>query len=612
MRRYVQILALALLGLIAQGPAMAQDVIKAHGISTFGALKYPADFPHFDYVNPDAPKGGTFSTWAFGSFDSMTPYILKGNAAALSTILYDTLMTGNLDEPDAMYGLLAESVEYPPSREWAIFHLRPQARFADGTPVRASDVVFSFYALRDQGAPAFKVAFRDFQTVEALDETRVKFTFNPDGPLRELILTAAGLPVLSAAYYETRDFAESTIEAPLGSGPYALGDIRPGQTVTYQRRDDYWGKDLPVNRGQNNFDQIKIEYFADYTTAFEAFKGGAYTFREEFMSKIWATGYDFPAIQDGRIIRETLADGRPAGTQGLFFNLRREKFADPQVREAIAMAFNFEWSNQSLFHGLYARTDSFWENAADLQANGPLPADEAALLEPLRDQLPASVFDDPAVTPPIADADNLADRRLLRRASRLLTAAGWDVGDDGLRRNADGDVLSIRILNDSPGFDRIFNPYVDNLKRLGIDAAVTRVEAAQAQEREKEFDFDMVTSRYSMSLTPGEELHQIFGSRAANVPGSRNLAGLANPAVDRLIEIITSAQTRDELNVAVRALDRVLRALHIWVPQWYKGVHNIAYRDIYARPYGDTPPPKGMGELSIWWLDPAKAAAAAQ
>lgn len=584
------------------------SITKSHGMSVFGDLKYAADFDHFEYVNPNAPKGGEMSTWAFGTFDSLTPYILKGNPAGLSSVFFDSLMTSSMDEPDAMYGLIAETVEYPENREWAIFHIRPEAQFWDGTAITADDVVFSYDVLRNKGRPSYKVLFKDFVQVEALDAQRVKFTFDPEGALREQMLTAAGLPVFSKAYYADRDFAKSTIEPPMGSGAYELLEIDPGRTVSYKRRDDYWAKDLPVNVGQNNFDVLKLEYFSDYTTAFEAFKAGGYTFREEFLSKLWATGYDFPAISKGWVKIENLPDGRPAGTQGFWFNMRRDKFSDPRVRQAIGMAFNFEWSNQSLFHGLYQRTDSFWENSS-LQAEGMPSPEELMLLEPLRGQIPDAVFDAPAFVPQMSKAGTLSDRRQLRAAGKLLDAAGWHVGDDGIRYNAAGNALSVAFLNDSPSYNRIVNPYIENLRRLGVDASVEQVDAAQAKEREKNFEFDVVTRRVAMSLTPGIELRGDFGSEASDLPGSDNITGLSDGAVDHLIKVIADAENREDLNTAVKALDRVLRAMHIWVPQWYKPVHNIAYFDMYERPYTDNPPAISLGEMSIWWFNPEKAQA---
>ncbi|MEO1000189.1 MAG: extracellular solute-binding protein [Pseudomonadota bacterium] len=608
MRETVRRLSLALaLGACLAAPALAEEeVITSHGLSAFNDLKYPEGFAHFDYVNPDAPKGGTFSTWGFGTFDSLNPYILKGTPARYMGLTFDTLMQGSADEPDAQYGLLAESVEYPADRQWVIFTMRPEARFADGTPVTAHDVVFSFEVLRDEGRPSFRITFADFETVEALDDHRVKFTFRDGAATRDLPMTAGGIPVFSRAFYETREFGESSLEAPMGSGPYEVAEADAGRTVTFRRRDDYWAADLPVNVGAWNFDEIRIEYYADYTAAFEGFKGGGYDFREEFSSKIWANDYNFPAVEQGHVVRETLIDGTPSGTQGFWINMRRPIFQDARVREALGMAFNFEWSNATLFFDLYERTESFWQNSY-LEASGAPTPGELELLEPFRDQLPPSVFEGEAVSPPTSSERRQIDRRMLRDAGELLDAAGWTVGDDGLRRNAAGEVLRIEFLNDSPTFDRVINPYVANLERLGVEAVNRRVDNAQAVEREKRFDFDITTRRYVMSLTPsGASLRTIFGSQSAEVEGSSNVAGLANPAVDALIDVIETAESREALNTAVRALDRVLRALHIWVPHWYKGTHHVAYRDVFGRP--ETLPPYSMGEMSIWWWDAEKAA----
>ena len=582
----------------------AENITKAHGISTFGELKYGPDFRHFDYVNPNAPKGGEFSTWGFGTFDSLTPYILKGQAAQGSSIFFESLMTGDADEPDAMYGLLAESIEYPKNRQWAIFNMRPEAKFSDGSPVTAEDVVFSFHILVDKGRPSYAVTLADFEKVEALGPHRVKFTFKAGSNTRELPMTAAGLPVFSKAYYKDRDFAKSTLEPPLGSGPYVLDKVIPGKTVSYKRRDDYWGKDLPVNVGRDNFDKLTIEYYTDYTAAFEGFKGGSYNYREEYSSKVWGTAYDFPALKAGYVNKEQIPDGNPSGTQGFWFNLRRDKFKDPLVREALGMAFNFEWSNEALFYGIYKRTDSFWENSY-LQAQGMPSEEELALLDPLRADLPESVFTEPAFSPAVSKPQQL-DRKVIRAAGKKLDAAGWKVGPDGVRANAAGDKLELEILNDSPSFERIMNPYIENLKRLGVVATLRNVDAAQQAEREKNFDFDVVVRRYVMSLTPGLELRGIFSSATANLPGSNNIMGLENPAIDKLIDVIEQAKTRQELNVAVKALDRSLRAMHIWVPQWHNSFHNIAYLDVFSRP--ENLPPFSVGEMDFWWYDEAKAA----
>ncbi len=605
MKSYVKLMTLILsifLGLFTSATA-EENIIKSHGISTFGDLKYGSDFKHFDYVNPDAPKGGEFSTWGFGTFDSLTPFILKGQAATLSSIFFESLMSSSADEPDSMYGLLAETIEYPENRQWVVFNIRPEARFSDDTPVTADDVVYSFNILIDKGRPSYKSSLRDVQKVEALDPLKVKFTFNEDSNTRELPALVAGLPVFSKAYYESRDFAESTLDIPVGSGPYTLDKVTPGKTVSYIRRDDYWGANLPINKGRNNFNHLTIEYYTDYTAAFEGFKGGVYSYREEYLSKLWATSYNFPSLSKGWVVKTTLPDGNPSGTQGFWFNLRKEKFQDIRVREAIGMMFNFEWSNKTLFYDLYNRTDSFWENS-NMEATD-LPDDaERALLEPLKEHLPPSIFIDPAFVPNTSKTNQL-DRGALRKASRLLDAAGWTVVN-GKRTNSKGETLTVEFLNDSPSFERISNPYVANLKRLGIDAKLVSVDAAQANERQKEFDYDIVVQRYVMSLTPGIELRGIFGGETADVKGSNNLTGLNNPAVDALIEKIEQAKNRKDLNTAVSALDRTLRALHIWVPQWYKAEHNLAYLDIFEHP--ENLPPYSLGEMDFWWYNAEKAA----
>ncbi len=595
---------LTLMFLLSATMAFAQPkIIKSHGISTFGDLKYGADFKHFDYVNPDAPKGGEMSTWAFGTFNSLTPYILKGQAGALSSIFFESLMSGSADEPDSMYGLLAESIEYPEDRSWAIFNIRPEARFSDGTPVTAEDVAFSMEILREKGRLSYKVLLQDFEKAEVLGPLKVKFTFVDGANTRELPMTAAGLPIFSKAYFAEHDFAESTLEPPLGSGEYVLHNVVPGKTISYRRQADYWGKELPINQGRSNFEFLTFEYYADYTAAFEGFKGGTYNFREEFLSKLWATSYNFPALNKGWAVKTTLPDGNPSGTQGFWLNTRRDKFKDPRVREAMGMVFNFEWSNKALFYDLYERTDSFWENS-NLQASGMPSADELELLEPLRKHLPDSVFTEPAFVPNISKTRQL-DRKALRNAGKLLDAAGWPVVN-GKRTNANGEVLSVEFLNDSPSFERIVNPFIDNLKRLGIQTELKTVDPAQATERQKEYDYDVVIQRFVMSLTPGIELRNIFSSEVVDNPGASNLSGLSNPAIDALLDIIEKAQTREELNTAVRALDRSLRALHIWIPQWYKPVHNISYLDVFEHP--DNLPPYAMGEMDFWWYNAEKAA----
>ncbi|WP_069301047.1 extracellular solute-binding protein [Neptunicoccus sediminis] len=581
-----------------------EKVIKSHGISTFGELKYPADFQHWDYVNPDAPQGGTISllgTGASGTFDSLNPFILKGEPAQGLGLMYDSLLVGSSDEPDSAYGYVAETLEYPEDRSWVIFNMRPEARFSDGEPITAEDVVFSFNILMEKGHPVYKIIYKDIETVEVLSPHRVKFTFRADTNTRDLPSVAGGMTILAKHYYADRDFAQSTIEVPVTSGGYTAKDIKPGKSISYCKNPDYWAKDLPHNRGTGNFDCYRYEYFSDRTVAFEAFKAGAFLFHEEFFSKIWATGYDFPALDKGWVIRESIPDNRPNGTQGLWINMRKEKFSDPRVRQAIGMVFNFEWSNKTLFYGLYERTDSFWENST-MQAEGPLEGAELALLEPYRDQLPESIFTEPPFTPAISRIDQ-ADRKALRAAGKLLDDAGWKVVN-GKRTNDKGQVLSLEILDDSPSFERIINPYVENLKRLGIDARYSMIDQAQYQQRQEDFDYDIIPGRLVMSLSPGEELATTFGTAGAESLGSSNFSGLSHPVVDALIVKVAQAESREDMETAVRALDRVLRSLHIWVPNWFKPAHNIAYWDVFGRP--ETKPFYARGVMDTWWMDQQK------
>ena len=599
----VQALGLVLPAALALAAPANADIITSHGISTFGELKYEAGFPHLDYVNPDAPKGGEISVWGFGSFDSMHPYTTKGRSGQLSSIFFESLLEGTADEPDSVYGLVAESLEYPEDRSHVIFNMRPEARFSDGSPLTADDVVFSYEILRDKGLPSFRAVIqKQVESAEALGPHRVKFTFKEGEPTRDLPQTVGGLPIFSKAYYEASgaDFEASTMTPGIGSGPYVLDSLEVGQQIVYRRNPDYWGYDLPINKGRHNFDRIRIEYFADYNSAFEGFKAGTYTYRTEASSKIWATGYDFPAIQNGWAKKDTPPDGTLASGQSFVFNLRRDKFQDKRVRQAIGMMFNFEWSNKTLFYGIYERIDSFWENSY-LKAEGAPTEGELAFLRPLADKLPEGVLDGPVVMAP-ASSERQLDRKNLRRASAMLDEAGWPVGDDGMRRNAAGETLQVEILNDSQAFDRVINPYIENLRALGVDAVHTRIDNAQMTERERSFNFDMVVGNFRTALTPGSELEQYFGSESAEF-SIFNLAGFGSEAVDSLIDSVTAAEDRTTLDDATRALDRVLRAEVFWVPQWFKNTHTVAYYDMYR--YPENLPPYALGTLDFWWFDQA-------
>ncbi len=597
------------LAIILSTSALAQDVLKSHGISAFGDLKYPADFPHFDYVNPDAPKGGTMSFRGQGAsrtFDSLNAFILKGEPAQdLELLLYDSLMVRAYDEPDAVYGLLAETIEYPEDRSWVIFNLRPEARFSDGERVEASDVKFTIEAIKRDGAPRFRIPLTDVDTVEVLSPHRVKVTFAEGAVLRDLISNVGQTPILPEHFYEETEFNRSTLIEPVGSGPYRVFEADPGRSITYCHVDDYWARDLPVKVGQDNFGCVRYEYFADNTAAFEALKSGNYLFHEEFSSALWATSYDFPALNNGWMMQTVLEDARPSGAQGFWLNLRRPVFQDERVRRAVGLMFNFEWSNETLFSGLYARTDSFFENS-EFEASGPLEGAELALLEPFRDQLPETVFTEPAFVPHVSSTRQI-DRRAVAEAGALLDDAGWTVGEDGLRRNADGEVLSVTLTYDGPGFERITLPFISNLQRLGIDAKNDLIDAAQMQERQQAFDYDATVGRLVPPATPTPgALRTIYGSDSADQPGSFNLSGLKDPVVDAMIDAAGRAESRDELRVALQAMDRVLRARHIWVSNWTKGEHWLAHWDVFGRP--EIKPPFTRGHR-YWWYDEDKAAA---
>lgn len=596
-----------LLAVVAFGIVGLAGTVQAeprHGLSAFGDLKYPAGFEHFEYVNVDAPKGGrivTLGTSGLTTFDSLNGFILKGDAAQRLDLLFDTLMVRAYDEPDAMYGLVASSADVAPDRMSVTFSLRPQARFSDGSAVTSADVVRSFELLKESGHPSFQIALRAVESAEALGPDKVQYRFTGNN-VRDLPMLVASLPVLSAAYYADNDFTRTTLDAPLGSGPYRVKDLKQGNFISYERRDDYWARDLPVNRGRYNFDEIKLLYFRDRTTELEAIKAGELDLREDFTSKHWATEYEIDAVKEGRLIKQVLPDETASGAQGFFLNMRRDKFADPRTREALGLAFDFEWSNTNLFFGQYRRTASFFENS-DFKANGKPSADELALLDPLKAELPAIAFG-PAVVPPVSDGSG-QDRKLLRRANQLLSAAGWKRNGQQLV-NAAGEPLTVEFLIFSPTMERIISPYVRNLKLLGVDASIRQVEAAQFQERVKSFDFDITVRRFTMSDTPGVELEAIFASRNADTRGSMNLAGLKSAAVDKLVDKVIQAPDREQLQTAVRALDRALRAQYLWVPHWYKGAHNVAHWDIFGWPA--VKPRFNRGILDTWWIDEQKAA----
>lgn len=582
----------------------------AHGMSAFGDLKYPAGFSNFDYVNVAAPKGGVFSTipsarsynTSFQTFNSLNSFILKGDGAFGMDQTFASLMVRAADEPDAMYGLVARSVRISPDKLVYRFTLRPEAKFHDGTRLTAKDAAFSLNILKEKGHPIIQQQLRDMTKVEANDDAKLTVTFAAKRG-RDVPLYVAGLPIFSQAYYSKKPFDESTMDIPLGSGPYKVGRLESGRYIEYDRVKDWWAKDLPVSRGAFNFDAVRYEFYRDRDVAFEGFTGRNYLYREEFTARIWNTRYDFPAIKDGRVKQETLPDETPSGAQGWFLNMRREQFKDPRVREALINAFDFEWTNKTIMYGAYARTQSPFQNS-DLMAEGMPPAAELALLEPFRGQVPDEVFGTPFLAP-VTDGSG-QDRTLLRKASQLLLDAGCPI-KDGKRRLPNGDAFRIEFLLDEPAFQAHHAPYVKNLGTLGIDASVRLVDPVQYRSRVDDFDFDLAIQRFSMSSTPGDAMRTFFSSRVADVKGSQNLSGIKSPALDSLIERIIAAENRDELRTACRAFDRVFRAGRYWVPQWYSGSHRIAYWDVFAHPPKIPRYAGSVGVPDLWWLDEAKA-----
>lgn len=577
---------------------------RNHGLSAFGELDYGPDFKHFDYVNPNAPVGGRLTmigTAGRITFDSFNNFIIKGDAAQGLGLLYDSLMTRAWDEPDAVYGLVAHSAEVSDDGKSATFFLRPEAKFADGSQITADDVVFTLETLRKKGHPQYRLAFRDIVKVEALDPQTVRYEFKGQS-LRDLPLNVATLPILPKAWYATRPFEKTSLEPPLGSGPYQIAKFRQGTFVTYKRREDYWGWGLPVNVGRYNFNELRYEYFKDRVAELEALKSGEFDLREEFTSRDWATAYDVPPVRSGQLVKTELADHLPSGTQGFFLNLRRKKFQDIRVRKALDLIFDFEWTRKNIFYGAYERTVSYFENS-DMKAVGAPSAEELALLEPYQKQLPTDVFEE-TYTPPVSDGSG-QDRRNLRAAVKLLKEAGFQ-SKSGRMVNNNGEQLSIEYLIFSPGFERVIAPYAKTLKRVGIDASIRRVDPAQYERRMKSFDFDIIVQRYVLRTTPGAELRNYWGSAAADLAGSFNLSGIKDPVVDALIEKVLEAKSRKELVTATRALDRVLRSGHYWVSHWYNKAHRMAFWNKFAWP--EQRPKYNRGVIETWWFDADKAA----
>ena len=599
-----------LIGLALSFPASA-TLSESHGYAQFGTLRYPATFTHFDWVNPDAPKGGTLKVMAFGTFDTLNPYTFKGTSPVSTANflqygvneLNETLMAGtgqyapSGDEPTSSYGLIAQSVEYNEGRSWVVFNLRPEARFHDGTPITAYDVAFSYNLLLKEGHPQYRTNLQEVQRVDILGPKRIRFVFKRAGnPL--LILRLGELPVLPQHYWVNRNFKATTFEPPLGSGPYRITKVTPGRQLVFEHVKNWWGANLPVNRGKYNFDRVEVEFYRDSDVAFEAFKAGEFDIYIEHQAKNWANGYNFPAVRRGEVIKAEIPHQIPTQTQGLFMNSRRPAFAQAKVREALGLMFDFEWTNRTLFNGAYKRAASYYPNS-EFSASGIPQGHEWLMLSPWRSQLPPELFSQAFGLPQTGGRG--IPRDTMRQALGLLAEGGWKLTGQRLL-DIDGKPLRFEILLVNPNLERILQPYVENLASIGVDARLRTVDRAQYKQRLDQFDFDMILMTLDQTLSPGLEQWQYFHSSQANVKGSKNYAGVANPVVDQLLERLLAAQTREEQLAAGRALDRVLLWQHYSIPNWYLNYHRLAYRNRFAFV---TTPPYALG-LSAWWLKPTE------
>lgn len=588
-------------------------ISESHGYAQFGTLKYPAKFTHFDWVNPQAPKGGTLRAMAFGTFDTLNPYTFKGSSPVTTpnflqygvNELNETLMVGtgqrdpSGDEATSSYGLIARSVEYSEDRSWVVFNLRPEARFHDGRPITAADVAFSYRTLLKDGHPIYRTSLQEVQRVDVLNPQRIRFVFKRAGnPL--LILRLGEMPVLPQHYWKARDFKATTFEPPLGSGPYRITQVLPGRRLVFERVKDYWGKDLAVNRGKYNFDRVEYEFYRDSDVAFEAFKAGEFDIYIEHQAKNWANGYNFPAVRRGQVIKAQVQHQIPTQTQGLFMNSRRAAFGDDRVRQALGLMLDFEWTNRTLFSSAYKRAASFYPNS-EFSTRGLPQGKEWLLLAPYREQLPAALFTQPYS---VGQTEGRGiGRDTLRQALGLLGQAGWKLSGQRLL-NSTGQPMKVEILLVNPNLERILQPYVENLASIGIDARLRTVDRAQYKQRLDQFDFDMILMTLSQTLSPGLEQWLYFHSSQATTKGSKNYAGVKNPVVDHLLESLLNAQSRDDQVAAARALDRVLLWQHYMIPNWYLDNHRLAYRNRFA--FVATPP-YTLG-LNSWWLKPTENA----
>lgn len=587
--------------------AHAEDgVTPQAAIAMHGDVKYKDGFTNLDYANPDAPKGGTLKLADIGTFDSLNPFIIKGQPASGlaylgQSFIYDSLMEQSNDEPFSMYGLLAETIERPKDNSWVAFNLRKEAKWADGKPVTADDVVWTFNAMMEKGAPFFKAYYGDVKKVEATSATRVKFSFSHNGNA-ELPLILSQLAVLPKHYWtsEGRDIGNTTLTPPLGNGPYKIGAVAPGRSIEYVRDPNYWGKDLPINKGRFNFDRIVTDYYKDNNVALEAFLAGQYDYRMENTAKLWETAYNSPSVKNGNIIKEEVPHDRPAGMQGFLYNIRHPVFSDIAVRKALGYAFDFEWSNKQFAYDTYTRTDSYFDNSDLASPAGPPAGEELKILEQYRGKIPDDVFTTRYEPPKTDGSGNI--RENLRIAAKILDDAGWKTGPDGIRTNASGQKLQFEIIDSNPMFERWVLPFVANLKKIGVAATFRVLDPAQYQNRMNDFDFDMTIGSIPQSNSPGNEQRDFWASSNADTKGSRNYIGIKDKSIDDLIEKIIRAQSREELVAASHALDRILLSGYYVIPQWHSDHFNLAYWKKLERP--KTLSPLTPGVTDTWWARP--------
>jgi microcin C transport system substrate-binding protein len=608
----MRVVLAALFAFMLALPAAAQgasaDGPPSYGMSLFGdPLNYPPGFAHFDYVNPDAPKGGSVRFGDIGTFDNLNPFILRGvsfvryaDSMVGSGAIWDSLMAGALDEPNTAYGLIAESVAFPPDRSSITFTLNRAARFQDGSPIAPEDVCWTYDTLVTKGHPIYRLELANVEKCEVLPGNRVKFTFK-DGSDRDLPMEVGGLPVLSKKWWQGRDFSAPTLDIPVGSGPYRIAAVDPGRSITYERVKDYWAQDLPVNKGLNNFDTMRVDYYRDMSVMFEALKAGQIDVREEYTSKDWATAYDFPAVKDGAVVKDQVHHQVPQGMQGFIFNTRRPIFADRRVRRAIGYLFDFEWTNKNLLYGAYTRTRSYWNNS-DLAATGLPQGDELKLLETYRGRIPDEVFTTQYAPPHYDGSGNIRDG--VRKALELFKEAGWSIKGEKLVNDKTGEPFTFQFLNDEPRSERIILPFLKNLEKVGIFADLRDIDAAQYENRRRDYDYDMISLNYTASLAPGAELRDFFGSKAGSEPGSANTSGINDPVVDDLIQKAIEVKSRAALLPIVHALDRVLLFGYYVVPNWYADYYRIAYWNKFGMP--KTHPKYANSAAAVinsWWLD---------